>query len=316
MLYLKWGTATHLFIKGHCSLPPCHFPPLPPTPPMSVYDDSPEAYERYMATQRRISNWVENTEAHAHQFRRPVPTRTSSSDSIVTLKPTHAPGQMPYGYYRSGPAPAPQPGYYSAPHSQPAPPPPHVYPFQQSAPHHGPPPLDVPYAPVPGPMPALPPPPQLERTSSYPPRSVTADPRTSLQTLHATSPPPPPPIIYSVPIKPSKHHHHSSSTSRRSKSQPQTYLLPTSPTMSPTYGPPPPPGAFRSYTPVSPPPAYSAVPPGSGYYVSSNPAKKSRSSGSSQLRVYVSVIIPSNFPTATSRYCSTFWDAYTDYLIV
>lgn len=38
---------------------------------MTEYDYSPEAYERYLATQARIARWVDNTEQHAHEFRAP-----------------------------------------------------------------------------------------------------------------------------------------------------------------------------------------------------------------------------------------------------
>ncbi|KAI0311236.1 hypothetical protein OF83DRAFT_1177790, partial [Amylostereum chailletii] len=37
--------------------------PQPPSPPMTEYDYSPEAFERYTATQARISNWVQETRA-------------------------------------------------------------------------------------------------------------------------------------------------------------------------------------------------------------------------------------------------------------
>ncbi|KAF8647875.1 hypothetical protein AX16_006496 [Volvariella volvacea WC 439] len=38
---------------------------------MTEYDYSPEAWERYMATQQRIARWVEHTDQHKHMFRSP-----------------------------------------------------------------------------------------------------------------------------------------------------------------------------------------------------------------------------------------------------
>ncbi|KAF9040561.1 hypothetical protein BJ165DRAFT_307185 [Panaeolus papilionaceus] len=41
---------------------------------MTEYDFSPEAYERHIATQNRISNWVQKTERHRSEFQHAVPT--------------------------------------------------------------------------------------------------------------------------------------------------------------------------------------------------------------------------------------------------
>ncbi|PPQ62850.1 hypothetical protein CVT24_000544 [Panaeolus cyanescens] len=41
---------------------------------MTEYDFSPEAYERYIATQNRIANWVQKTERHRSEFQHAVPT--------------------------------------------------------------------------------------------------------------------------------------------------------------------------------------------------------------------------------------------------
>ncbi|KAK7453466.1 hypothetical protein VKT23_011739 [Stygiomarasmius scandens] len=43
---------------------------------MTEYDYSPEAYQRYMDTQNRIARWVDNTNAHAHEFRHPFGLRS------------------------------------------------------------------------------------------------------------------------------------------------------------------------------------------------------------------------------------------------
>ncbi|KAJ3838643.1 hypothetical protein EV361DRAFT_146327 [Lentinula raphanica] len=48
---------------------------------MTEYDYSPEGYQRYLDTQRRISRWVENTNAYASQFRSPFGYRTEPSSS-------------------------------------------------------------------------------------------------------------------------------------------------------------------------------------------------------------------------------------------
>ncbi|KIM48255.1 hypothetical protein M413DRAFT_226400 [Hebeloma cylindrosporum] len=41
---------------------------------MTEYDYSPEAYERYLATQTRIANWVDKTEQHRPYFQPAVPS--------------------------------------------------------------------------------------------------------------------------------------------------------------------------------------------------------------------------------------------------
>ena len=46
---------------------PCH-PLSSSCSPMTEYDYSPEAYERYLATQNRIANWVDKTEQHRGEF--------------------------------------------------------------------------------------------------------------------------------------------------------------------------------------------------------------------------------------------------------
>ncbi|THU85722.1 hypothetical protein K435DRAFT_869003, partial [Dendrothele bispora CBS 962.96] len=43
---------------------------------MTEYDYSPDAYERCMETRERVARWVDNTEAHSHEFRSPFGTRS------------------------------------------------------------------------------------------------------------------------------------------------------------------------------------------------------------------------------------------------
>ncbi|KAF9015106.1 hypothetical protein BDQ17DRAFT_1320080 [Cyathus striatus] len=52
---------------------------------MTEYDYSPEAYERYMATQHRIANWVDQTEHYRPQFE---PAAPGAPPGSVTL-PQH-----------------------------------------------------------------------------------------------------------------------------------------------------------------------------------------------------------------------------------
>lgn len=56
---------------------------------MTEYDYSPEAYERHIATQQRISRWVDNTEANAHQFKSPFVPPTEAGESDSTPRPGH-----------------------------------------------------------------------------------------------------------------------------------------------------------------------------------------------------------------------------------
>ncbi|KAJ3732394.1 hypothetical protein DFJ43DRAFT_306794 [Lentinula guzmanii] len=52
---------------------------------MTEYDYSPEGYQRYLDTQRRISKWVQNTNAHASEFRSPFGIRSEVSSGVRTL---------------------------------------------------------------------------------------------------------------------------------------------------------------------------------------------------------------------------------------
>jgi hypothetical protein len=59
---------------------------------MTEYDYSPEAYEKYLATQARIANWVSNTNAQAHKYTSPfVPPPSSSDSSSPPSTPYHRP---------------------------------------------------------------------------------------------------------------------------------------------------------------------------------------------------------------------------------
>lgn len=47
---------------------------------MTEYDFSPEAYERYLATQNRIVKWVEQIDQHKAEFENPIQYLVESSD--------------------------------------------------------------------------------------------------------------------------------------------------------------------------------------------------------------------------------------------
>jgi len=165
---------------------------------MTEYDYSPEGYERYLATQRRIANWVNQTEHHRPQFgpttqsvadtrtkhhrhyHRPPPSDSGSDDSYAA-----GPGYP-------GPMPGPMPGLMPL-HS---PPPPPMYPHQ---------PIYQPMVPpLPSPGYTFPPIyPDHHRSSRSHRRSHSRSPRHP-SAFHFTSPPtspiyphgyPPPPML-------------------------------------------------------------------------------------------------------------------------
>ena len=70
---------------------------------MTEYDYSPQAYERYLATQNRIANWVDKTEQHRGEF-----------------QSANANAGPPSDLTRSGPAPGPGPGPDPVSHSKPS----------------------------------------------------------------------------------------------------------------------------------------------------------------------------------------------------
>ncbi|KAK0219599.1 hypothetical protein EDD85DRAFT_1028945 [Armillaria nabsnona] len=98
---------------------------------MTEYDYSPEAAERYQATMRRISRWVDDAEAHACEYKSPFVPRSDVGDDDVPPQPVLSRGishRVPPPLY--APVPGPMP-----PHSHgPAPPPPRP----QPVPLHGP----------------------------------------------------------------------------------------------------------------------------------------------------------------------------------
>ncbi|KAJ3934031.1 MAG: hypothetical protein NXY57DRAFT_739911 [Lentinula lateritia] len=67
---------------------------------MTEYDYSPEGYQRYLDTQRRISKWVQNTNAHASEFRSPFgtfnPVRVSEESSSSRTR-TSTVSSKPHG---------------------------------------------------------------------------------------------------------------------------------------------------------------------------------------------------------------------------
>ncbi|KAH7925618.1 hypothetical protein BV22DRAFT_1104821 [Leucogyrophana mollusca] len=91
---------------------------------MTEYDYSPAAYERYIATQSRVSNWVSNTTQQSHQYSNPFvlspsqATRSpdqlypsSSSSSYIRPAPTRS-KTLPHRdapYQPTGPPPSSRP---------------------------------------------------------------------------------------------------------------------------------------------------------------------------------------------------------------
>ncbi|KAF8905525.1 hypothetical protein CPB84DRAFT_1745462 [Gymnopilus junonius] len=51
---------------------------------MTEYDYSPEAYQRYLATQNRIANWVDHTEQHRSQFEHAFQASPPEGPSMVS----------------------------------------------------------------------------------------------------------------------------------------------------------------------------------------------------------------------------------------
>ena len=115
---------------------------------MTEYDYSPEAYERYLATQTRIANWVDTTESHRREFEPALNAVPPTAPTVKRPAPRPAPLPMqPYG--------APPMGPYAV-----APPPPRRSPSADTyeyGPGPGPMPLPGGYAPHPAYAPMLPP---------------------------------------------------------------------------------------------------------------------------------------------------------------
>ncbi|KAK0440884.1 uncharacterized protein EV420DRAFT_1650378 [Desarmillaria tabescens] len=153
---------------------------------MTEYDYSPEAAERYQATMRRISRWVDDAQAHASEYRSPFGPRSDVGDD-------DAPGPhqavLTRGISQRVPPPPPPPMNLYAP--VPGPMPPHNHgpaPPPSASRHH------QPAIPLHGPAP----PPTTTRHSSSTRRSQSKH-RPS-QTYYVsptpTPPPPPPPPYY------------------------------------------------------------------------------------------------------------------------
>lgn len=127
---------------------------------MTEYDYSPEAYERYLATQRRISNWVDHTENYRPQFAdalSPPPSYMPAADADPRTK--RSPRRLrrrhrsrsssvdssssgSYGYGPNAPGPMPihsAPGHLGMF-------PQHQMPFQHAQPMASPPPLMSPHS--------------------------------------------------------------------------------------------------------------------------------------------------------------------------
>jgi len=152
---------------------------------MTEYDYSPEAYERFMANQRRISHWVDNTERYREEFSTgnditpPVPPTVYGDDPLRRRTASHeAPARPGHRRYSSS-----------------------NFPAHGHIPHYATPPL-IPrhhHPGLPGPMPTrhvVPPPPQV----IIPPQSRESQKsRNSHRTSTATYVVGPPPPYYQYP---------------------------------------------------------------------------------------------------------------------
>ncbi|KAE9398922.1 hypothetical protein BT96DRAFT_1105039 [Gymnopus androsaceus JB14] len=71
---------------------------------MTEYDYSPEGYQRYLDTQKRISKWVNNTNAHSNEFRSPFGARSDvpSSSSRTPPPSSSSAKSKPHGGSSSG----------------------------------------------------------------------------------------------------------------------------------------------------------------------------------------------------------------------
>ncbi|PPQ87024.1 hypothetical protein CVT25_000001 [Psilocybe cyanescens] len=181
---------------------------------MTEYDYSPEAYERYLATQNRIANWVDNTEQHRPQFENALSSVPAGSSS------RSAP--MPYDAHRP------------SKHSPAPPSPPHRSQYQHPRQLFIHPPSPVSdssdgYGHGPGPMPLSSPPPMM----MYPPQQpaylpmgqpMVSPPPMMMHQSYTTAPH----------YKPSHHRHRSPHSHSRSHSQqtPAYYSMASPPVTS------------------------------------------------------------------------------------
>jgi hypothetical protein len=168
---------------------------------MTEYDWSPEALDAYNKTQIRIARWVDDADAHAHEYKSPFVPPSDSGDSDATV---HA---RPYLPHRRSVSVGPPGGYNPVP----APP---TYPPQPYAQNN-----NRAYN-VPGPMPMQypqysrsPPPTMVHQSSLY--RSQSQD------TLSRNS-----------------HHSHSHRHKHKSRRSPTYIIQQTSPTHTPMVSPP------------------------------------------------------------------------------
>jgi len=173
---------------------------------MTEYDYSPEAYERYMATQNRITNWVDNTEQHRAEFQSLAAGRPQDLSRSGPVSHSHL--------QRSSPSPPHQ--HSGQPRQHVVYPPPSESSDSSNSYYEG---------PWPAPMPQKSPPMMLPRQPAFHP----------MQQPPLLSPPPmmmPPTFMHRV----SHHHRHRSHDKRRSRSQhsPAYYSL-VSPPPSPGF---------------------------------------------------------------------------------
>lgn len=72
---------------------------------MTEYDFSPEAYERYLATQNRIANWVDKTEQHRAEFQSVAggPQDLSRSGPVSSSKPKRSSPSPPRRHHSDKP---------------------------------------------------------------------------------------------------------------------------------------------------------------------------------------------------------------------
>ena len=124
---------------------------------MTEYDCSPEAYDRYLATQNRIANWVEKTEQHRSEFQSankgpqdltrsgprasPSPSRQHSGQSQPRQLAIHPPppesvSSSSDSYYEAAPMHRLSPGMVLPQKQQPlSSPPPMMTPIFVTSPH-------------------------------------------------------------------------------------------------------------------------------------------------------------------------------------
>ncbi|KAG5642382.1 hypothetical protein DXG03_002940 [Asterophora parasitica] len=104
---------------------------------MTEYDYSPEGYERYMQTQNRIANWVNQTEQHRPEFRKEG--KPSFFQRLTHRRRSHSVQEPLYSKSPRSPGPMPIPSFQAMyPQVQAAPPKPskHSSSRRRSSSHH------------------------------------------------------------------------------------------------------------------------------------------------------------------------------------